>query len=216
MEQPKSMKTITTSVLGFDIPITDVPETLDEAVTSAGGEQKLVDTFVNHIKFHKTNGVAREAVAEALEKLTGVKPTTEQKKSPTKADPNRVIEVQTETEQEYANRVFAESGRSAEDLQSEVAAAVGSIKFDAVTTREPGAGRKMAKVYTESAEKLIALGADTYNRSLGLLEKSNPGLTIERDEQGTPKVESLAAALKRNKERVEAEANAALGLPSAA
>lgn len=209
------MKTILTSVLGVDVPVTDVPETLDEAITSAGGEQKLVDTFVNHIKFHKTNGSAREAVTSALEKATGIKFKTEQKSSPTKADPNRMIEVETETEQEYANRVFAESGQTAEQLAASGAFADLTVKFDAVSTREPGAGRKMAKVYTESAEKLVALGADTYNKSIGLLESSNPGLKIDRDEQGAPKVDSLAAALKRNKERVEAEANAALGLPSA-
>ena len=83
------MKNITTSVLGFDVPVSNVPETVAECITSAGGEQNLVDGFVAYRKFHNTNTEARGSVVDALEKVTGIKRETEQVKSPTKADPNR-------------------------------------------------------------------------------------------------------------------------------
>ena len=85
------MKNITTTVLGFDVPVQGVPETLAEAITSAGGEQNLVDTFVNQRKFHNTNTEARSEVVAALIEATNIARLTELKPTPTKSDPKKTV-----------------------------------------------------------------------------------------------------------------------------
>lgn len=208
------MKQITTSVLGFEPPISGVPETMAECIGLVGSEQGVVDIFVNHIRFHRTNSDAREAIVEALEKVTGVARTKEMVDSPTKADPKRKAEQFTESEQQYAQRAVAQSGQTVEQLAPAVLAEVGTIEFKAVgAPRTPG-GKSALKVYTEGATKLISLGADTYGKAIATLVQSNPGITVETEEDGTPKVDSLAAALRTNMERVQKEQQALLGLVS--
>jgi|SRR5215475_77745 len=205
------MKTDTTSVLGFDVPVNNVPETLSECVEAAGGEQNLIDGWLDYIRFHKTNTAARAAVVDALAKETGIARKMRDESSPTKADANRVISKPDESEQTYADRVRAELKLDSKVLWEQIKQEVGSIDFKAVSVREPGAGR-LAKVYTTNAETLIKAGADTFNKAVAMLEQKNPGLTVEKDEQGVPTIESLAAALKQNRQRIEAESNAELGI----
>ncbi len=206
------MKDITTSVLGFDVPVSGVPETLQEAITAAGSEQAMLDGWNSYIRFHRTNGEARAAVIEALEAITGIERETEQVKSPTKADPNRMIDKYSESEQQYAERALAQNGKSHAELAPQVLAKVGTIEFKAVGEPRVGGPGKLAKVYTENAQTLINAGEAAYSKAVDMLEQKNPGLKIDLDDSGAPTVASLAAALKANKVRVEREANEALGL----
>jgi hypothetical protein len=205
------MKSITTSVCGFDLEVSGVPETLDELVKAAGGEQAVVDTFVNHKKYHVVNTEARSALSEALGEITGIEREVQKVKSPTKSDPDREVEKFAESEQEYVDRVVAQSGRTREALAPDVKAKVGTIAFKAVGEARVG-GPRLAKMDTEYAQKLIAAGADMFNQAVEKLQQKNPGVTIEKDEQGVPKVESLAAALRANRARLEAESKAEFGV----
>lgn len=203
------MKDTTTSVLGYDVPVTGQPETLQECVAAAGGEQNLVDGWVDYIRFHKTNTSARSAVVDALVEVLGAKRATEQVKSPTKADPNRMVEKTTESEQTFADRVLSQSGKTRSEVWDMIKEDVGSIPFVG-TGREGGPGR-LAKQDTVKAQTLIDTEGK-WQQAVQLLEQKNPGLKIEMGDDGKPKVESLAQALRTNRRRLEAEANAELGL----
>lgn len=206
------MKQITTSVCGFDLPVSGVPENLQEAVQVCGGEPQAVDIIVNHVKYHRTNTEIRSAISEAITKITGVERETEKVPAPTKEDPNKTVEKWAESEQTHVNRALAEKGLKIADVAEQVAAAVGVTEFKAVgEPRTAGPGR-MAKMYTENAQTLINAGQATWSGAVEKLQQKNPGLTIALDENGVPTVESLAAALKTNRVRVEKEENAALGI----
>jgi hypothetical protein len=205
------MKSITTSVCGFDLEVSGVPETLEELVKAAGGEQAVVDTFVNHKKYHVVNTEARSALSEALGEITSIEREVQKVKSPTKSDPDREVEKFAESEQEYVDRVVAQSGQTREALAPQVKVKVGTIAFKAVGEARVG-GPRLAKMDTEYASKLIAAGADMFNQAVAKLQQKNPGLTIEMDEAGTPKLESLASALRVNRARLEAESKAELGV----
>lgn len=190
-------------MLGFDVPVSEWPETLAECITAAGGEDKMIDGWTQYIKFHKTNTAARSAVVDALEEVLGVKRATKTEKVGDKE-----VEKFTESEQTYADRAVAQSGKTRNEVWDLIKENVGVIPFRA-EGRE-GVGR-LAKQDTVKAQTLID-APDKWPQAVQLLQSKNPGLTIEMDEAGKPKVESLAAALRTNRRRVEAEANAELGI----
>ncbi len=204
------MKQITTSSLGFDVPVTGVPETLDEAATVFGGADKVLDAAITYIRLHRTNTEVREELCDRIEKATSVPRLTKQVKSPTTEDPNRMTEEWDESESEYAKRALASFGKTAAEIAPTVLAGL-AVEFKAIGAARTG-GPKMAKIYTSAATQLIALGADKFNASITLLEQANPGTTVERDEAGAPKVDSLANALRVNQQRVIAESQKLLGL----
>lgn len=202
------MKDTTTSVLGFDVPVSGHPTDLSECIEAAGGEQNLVDGWTDYIKFHKTNTAARSAVVEALENVLGSERETETVKSPTKADPNRTVEKYAESEQTFAQRVISQSGKTKTEIWDMIKDQVGVIPFKG-EARAGGVGR-LAKQDTVKAQTLI--DSNKWNVAVNLLEQKNPGLKIEMDAAGKPTVESLAQALRTNRRRLEAEENAALGI----
>jgi hypothetical protein len=148
-------------------------------------------------------------VVDALTEVLGAKRLTVSKKMATKADPNRMVEVPDESEQTFADRVVSQSGKTRAEVWDMIRDAVGSIPFVGAG-REGGVGR-LAKQDTVKAQTLID-AADKWPTAVGLLEQKNPGLKIEMDEDGKPKVESLAIALRTNRKRLEAEENASLGI----
>ena len=203
------MKDTTTSVLGFDVPVTGQPETLQECVAAAGGEQNFVDGWVDYIRFHKTNTSARSAVVSALEEVLNTKRATRQEKSPTKADPNRMVEKYDESEQTFADRAVSQSGKTRAEVWDLIKSNVGTIPFRG-EAREGGIGR-LAKQDTVKAQTLIDADGK-WQLAVQKLQNTNPGLTIEMDEAGKPKVESLAKALQINRQRLQKEAEVELGI----
>lgn len=202
------MKNTTTKVLGWDVPVTDQPETLDECITVAkAAKRDVAEDWLDYIRFHKTNSAARSAVVDALESVLKNERETEMVSSPTKSDPNRKIEKYSEKEQQYKDRVVAQSGKTAAEVWDMIKDTVGSVPFMA-EPREGGAGR-LAKQDTVSAQTLI--DSDKWQTAVTMLEQKNPGLKVEIVD-GKPTVESLATALRTNRKRREAEEKAELGL----
>lgn len=216
------MKQITTSVLGFEVPVNNVPENMEEATKAAGGETSLLEGWLNYIRFHRTNTEARAEVAERISALLGVQRKTKEVKAPTTKDPNNTREEWDESEADFVKRAIAESGKTLAEIAPQIMAgefeiegkAAGplSIEFSAQGATRTGGPRKIAQVYTKSAQQLIDKGDVVFNKAITMLEQANPGVTVARDDAGKPDTESLANALKANRDRVEKEANAALGL----
>lgn len=201
------MKDTTTSVLGFDVPVSGHPTDLKECIEAAGGEQNLVDGWTDYIKFHKTNTAARSEVVAALESVLGVERETESVKSPTKADPNRTVDKFSESEQTFAQRVISQSGKSKAEIWDMIKDQVGTVPFKGEA--RAGGGR-LPKQDTVMAQTLI--DSDKWTAAVEKLEQKNPGLKIEMDENGKPKVESLASGLRANRKRIEAETAEELGV----
>jgi hypothetical protein len=216
------MKNITTSVLGFEVPVSGVPENLEEAKTAAGGESNLLEGWLNYIRFHRTNTEARAEVADRIAALLGIERKTKQVAAPTAKDANNTREDWAESEADFVKRAIAESGRTLADIAPQIMS--GDFEMDgkpagplSIEFAASGSGRgtgpgKVAQVYSKSAQQLIDKGPDVYNNAITLLQQANPGLNIVIGEDGKPDVVSLASALKSNRDRVEKEANAALGL----
>ena len=196
-------------MLGFEVPVTDVPENLQEMITAAGGEEAALQGWLNYIRFHKTNTEARSEVADRVEKITGITRSSKMVKAPTKADPNNEREEWDESEADYVKRALAEHGDGA-SLTPQILDGL-SIKFSAQGAARVGGPKKVAQVYTKAAQQLME-DATKLAKAVKLLEGKNPGVQIATDDQGKVVLESLAAALKVNKERTDRESNAALGL----
>jgi hypothetical protein len=203
------MKDSTTSVLGFNAPLSGVPTSLSECVEAAGGEQPLVDQYVGWVIAHKSNTTIRGAIVEALEKATDIKRAVKQVNRPTKSDPNRMVEEWDESEQTYSDRVRAQTKLPAEELWALIKDEVGVTEFKAVGEPRTGAGR-VGKEDAKSAETLLA--SDLWKNAVELLTKQNPGLEIALGEDGKPTVETLANAIKVNRLNRDKEQKAALGL----
>ncbi len=187
---------------------------MEELIAAFGGENNLRDAALNYVRFHKTNTEARSLVAERIEEVTGIKRATKQVAAPTKSDPNNTREEFDGTEAEYVKDAMAQSGKTPAELSESLFKGDKpiSVEFSAQGAPRVGGPKKVAQVYTKSAQQLIEKGDTVLDRAIGMLEQANPGTTVARGEDGKPDVESLAAALKANKERTEREANAALGI----
>lgn len=114
---------------------------------------------------------------DGLEQITGIKRATEDVKSPTKADPNRVVQEYSEKEGAYFKRVCAEKGVKPDHFTSLAQAAADQVKFDPSapepTTRKPAS---VPKIYLEKADKVIADGKT--EKALAKIQK-DIGQTIE-------------------------------------
>lgn len=206
-------KTIETDSLGFTIKINKVPETIDEAVAAFGGEANLIDSAVNSILQHNMKGDIRADICENLAKHLGVTRETKKVSSPTKADPNRQTEVNTQSDAEFVKQVLAQAGVTPAEVAADILKSEG-YDFDAISVpRTAGAGRGPGKQMLAFAEKVIAAGQEQYDKTIALLESANPDAAkVERNEAGVPTAESLAALIKANQERAVKESQAALGL----
>lgn len=137
-----NMQNIKVALLGFDIVRRDVPATLEEVITAAGGEQEVANRFIAHFTAHVDNGRVRSAIAEALEKATGVK----------RAD--------KETEGAYVTRLekeLAERGESIQDLAETAQQAADSVPVDFSKKVRVGTGKPAAK-WLAAVEQLFKLG----------------------------------------------------------
>jgi hypothetical protein len=201
------MKETTTSVLGFDVPISGYPTDLQECIEAAGGEQGLVNDWTDYIKFHKTNTAARSAVVDAMESVLGIERETETVKQTTAKGVVKEVEKYAESEQTFAQRAIAQSGKTKQEIWDLIKDQVGVIPFK--SEGRAGGGR-LPKQDTVMAQTLI--DSDKWSAAVGKLEQKNPGLKVEMDESGKPKVESLAQALRANRRRLEAETAAELGI----
>jgi hypothetical protein len=206
------MKDGTTSTLGFEPPVSGIPTTLPELVEAAGGEQILVDKVNGWAIAHNVNTDARGRITDALVELTGIERKTRSKASPTKSDPNNMIDVWDESEQTYTDRVCAELNQTREQLWPQIKDKVGVTPFKLVGEPRVGGPGRVGKEDAKKAETLINGGDAMWKQAVQLLLQKNPGLEIPFAENGMPTVETLANAIKVNRIRQQKEADAELGL----
>lgn len=200
--------------MGFEIPVKNYPENLQEAITSFGGEDGLLTAALNYIRFHKTNSVARAAVSEFVGEETGVARETKVVPAPTKSNPDNTREEWAETEDEHVKRAIATSKRTPQDLAEKLLNGDSplELEFNAQGVQRTAGPKKVAAVYTKAAQDLLKSDEKVVQTAIDKLQQLNPGVTVAMGEDGKPDVESLASALKANRDRRDKAAMAELGV----
>lgn len=232
------MKEATKEVLGLNFTIHNVPETETEFNTLAGtrpdGQSPVLFEASNNIFYRSTFPDIRAEFLERLEKLTGIMRKT--KPGPNKKDGSAGADQYDETEGKYFARVcatFKPEGATEvgvdkkyfQFLADEVSSAKKTkkegettitldeflISFDPSAASRGTGETKIAKVYLDAASDFLKKDAAWQARAKANLEKLNPGVSIDENEDGTLKAESVAVAIKANEDRKRKSAVEELG-----
>ena len=131
------MKTENKKLLGFEVPVVGIAETLSEAISAAGSEDAVLKDYNNNVLAHSHYTILRRAIVKKLVELTGVKQLTK-----TEGDKETI----TEKDAEYIARLYTELGEEAVDAHADAVAAVTqAIPVDYTPgTRGAGEGSKPA------------------------------------------------------------------------
>lgn len=139
------MKTVVNEVLGFQIELRNIPETIAEAVQQAGSEQEVLNNHIDYVVFHSHNTVVRKECVELLEAKTGIK------RSSHKEGENTVID---ETEGAYVKRLrVSHADLLTEELAQEIRTKWSEVDF---TPGTRGSG-KLAKEWLSVYDQLKTL-----------------------------------------------------------
>lgn len=135
------MKTETKEVLGFEVPIVGIAETLAEAVTAAGSEAEVLKDFNNNVLFHSHLGILRKKIVKLLVTLTGI---------PLKTKTEGTKVVVDETDGTYLARLEVEQPDFRAKYGDDVIKACEAVKVDYTPgTRGSGDGDKPAKKWLD-------------------------------------------------------------------
>jgi len=196
------------TVLGVEYNI-QAPENIQEAIVICGGEDGgealLLEHFIQKLVYNHHNADVRSSFVEKVEELTGIKRGVETKTTGKKNEDgtDKTIEVYTETETEYFNRVLSETGTEASEYASYLQEIADASPLDGKKKARTGGGPKLAKMYLTAAQTIVDKGSE--EKAAGILG-AELGYTVE------PTLEGLAKALKDREDRKRKEFAAQLGL----
>lgn len=144
------MKNENRDLLGFNVPVVGIVETLGEAISAAGSEAAVLKDYVSNVLAHSHYTVLRNTIVKTLETNTGIKRLTKKVKEK---------DVIAEKDAEYIARLETELGE--EVLKSHgdaVAAACAKIPVDYTpgTRGNGGATAVPAKKWLAYYDQLVA------------------------------------------------------------
>lgn len=166
------MKSVTKEILGFNVQVSGVAETLAEAVAAAGGgdagEQRVLSAVNNYVLFHQHFSKLRNLIVAKLEKSTGISRLK---------DSDEVI---TEKDVAYIGRL-EEEGVALAGLEAEISDAVAAVPVNyAAPVRGEGGSTKVAKKWLAYVDALEQAG-----KVEGFINKHKLADTLEGlDEEG--------------------------------
>lgn len=145
------MKSEKKNLLGFDVTITGIVETLQEAISKSGSEEAVLKDYVSNVLAHSHYTIARREIMKQLETLTGIKRLTKQ-------DGDKIVVV--EKEAEYVARLETELGEEAlRKFNAQIDAAVAAIPVDYTPgTRGSGATAEPAKKWLAYYDQMVTEG----------------------------------------------------------
>lgn len=186
--------------------LVQVPENADEFDKCAGKAGACLEYACAEGIYRSVLPKIRSALFERLEAETGIKRKVVDTKTVGTGENAKEVEIY-EKDSLYFKRVCAEQQcepSAFEPIANEIAATVG---FDLSTQRAVG-GRVTAADKRNADKVLTAIenGKSSFDRVVENLTERNPGLEIEREDDGSITHENLAAALKVERLRLEAEA----------
>ena len=143
------MKTEVKNLLGFNVPVVGIAETLAEAVTAAQSEEAVLKDFNSNVLAHSHYTILRRVIAKTLVQLSGIKFKT------VKDGDKDVID---ETEGEYVARLESEVGEDVfKSYEQAVSDACAKVPVDYVPgTRGSGDGAKPAAKWLAYYDQLKA------------------------------------------------------------
>jgi len=145
------MKNETKELLGFNVLVVGIVETLKEAIEKAGSEEAVLKDYVSNVLAHSHYTIARRAIVKKLEELSGIKRLT-------KKDGEK--EVVIEKDAEYIARLETELGEDKlRSFDTDVSAAVAAIPVDYTPgTRGSGEGSVPAKKWLAYYDQMVTEG----------------------------------------------------------
>ena len=196
------MKTITTRSLGLEFPV-QVPSSAEEYDQAAGKEGACLDSAVDNALYRGHLAKFRTAFIKAVEAETG-----EPREVLGKDDKGKDV---LEKEGVYFKRVSEGAGKPKESfaaLAQSVAESLGAL--DLTPQRSTGPTKEFIAA-AEALRQGITDGKTTTDAVISKLVSANASITeIAIDDENLPEVTALASALRINRDRAVAEANASL------
>ena len=145
------MKNEVKELLGFNVQITDIVDTLDEAIQAAGSQEAVLKDYVSNVLAHSHYTIARRIIVKKLEELTGIKRFTEKK------DEKEVV---VEKDAEYVARLETELGEEKlASFEKDISAAVAAVPVDYTPgVRGTGEGSVPAKKWLAYYDQMVTEG----------------------------------------------------------
>lgn len=169
------MKTLNKELLGFEVPIVGIAETLDELVAACGSKERVVDLANAYVLFHQHYTKGRNAIIDVLVKQTGKSMEADEK--------GKV----TEKDLEYVGRIEEELGpEGLVPFEAAVVAAMENLPVDyAQPVRGTGVGAVVAKKWLAAYDDLVQRGkvdafVDKYGVDLDGLDEDGKKLAIAK------------------------------------
>lgn len=174
------MKTETRELLGFNVPVVGVCETLAELVAACGSEEAVVKDGNNQTLAHSHFTILRRAIVKKLVELTGFKQkiydgNTDEELT-TEAAVKAAKTTRLEKDAAYIGRIEEELGgvkdgvSSLKKFEDEVAAVCAAIKVDYTPgTRGAGGASTPAKKWLAIYDQLVTESKlDTFCQKYGI------------------------------------------------
>jgi len=197
------MKKVSQSMLSVSAFLS-VPDSIEEFNSFLVGRPETALDFANAEAYYR--GIApkvRSRFLSAVAEATGIAP----KVVSTKTVGDKTVEV-FEKDTVYMKRVKA-SGIADDVLVPLLQAAYDEVGWDLSSTRSSGPNAKDREV-VDFILNAITAGESTFDRVVANYERLNPGLEIERDEDGSVSPEALAEAVRVDRLRRESEAKTSM------
>lgn len=197
------MKRILTKIASTQFAI-NVPESIEEFDAIHGRAGAVLDRAINYDVAHVVLGKIRSAVADYLVKEHGA-----QRDVAGQNDKGEDILKAVDTK--WLAKAFKVAGISTADETAIYQMVADQIGYDVSSTR--GGNKEFNQVDLKDAKSilsLIQLGKSTYAKVKANLERKNPGLVVAVGDDGSFTAEQLAAGLKVERARSEAERQAEL------
>jgi hypothetical protein len=180
-----------------------VPQTIEEFDQCHGRAGAVLDKAINYDVAHTILGKIRSKTGDALVKLGATRDIEKTN------DDGSVVFKPIDTK--WIDRQFVKlemDAKAQADLYQSIADEIG---YDVSGSRS--SNKEFNQVDLKDAKQIleaIKLGKSTVERVVGNLQNRNPGLEITLEEDGTVTAENLAAGLKVERARIEAERQASL------
>ncbi len=197
------MKRIQTNIAGFPFFLA-VPSTIEEHQSAHGGKEGI--TLKKAIEYD----VAHTVLGKYRTKLVGQLVELGAKKDIVSGEGTENV-VYGKTDQKWITKSIKDLGLSAQDVSGVLQKIADDVGYDVSGS---GGDSDFTQVDLRNAKQMlnaIAAGETSFATVKSKVEKANPGVIVEVDENtGEFTAEQLAPALKAHRVRIAAEAQASL------
>lgn len=146
------MKSVNKEILGFNVPVSGVAETVEELVSACGNGERAVELANNYILFHVHFSKVRTKIVAFLEEKTGVK-----RESETTGEGDDKKTVITEKDAEYIGRLEEAQGGLTQYAE-DIAKLVADMPVDYTKSVSTGVTSAPAKKWLAYYDSLVEAG----------------------------------------------------------